>query len=285
MQIIRDNRGKVMTESDLVALELNINKDMEIIMNNKFDIEKYKDVTIIPPFVLNEMDKVDEVKREYWTALRNLALSSMKESRLPIEQIELEAIKKIRFVIEDKFTIEGLIPLTILPIYEMQNGQVVKEDYTIEEFNVEVALELQSPIKEDLQIQSPIKEDEWRDDGEINVTYTYSNLIDRLKKVFAKRVFMYYPDVKNKNNILYDFEKYIDSTFLMSNIMEYALLGYDTIEYRKMGAIIQIILKNEENFELHSEINSHEIKTIRKKYYSEEQFEADRFFDMEYSTK
>ena len=271
MQIIRDSRGKVMTESDLVSLELNINKDMEIIMQNKFDIEKYKDVTIIPPFVLNEMDKVDEVKREYWNALKNLALSSMKESRLPIDQIELEAVKKIRFVIEDKFTIEGIIPLTILPIYEMQNGQIVKEDYTIEEFNVEIALELQSPIKED--------------DGEVEVTYTYSNLIDRLKKVFAKRVFMYYPDVKSKNNILFDFHKYIDSTFLMGNIMKYALLGYDTIEYRKMGAVIQIILKNEENFELHSEINRHEIDKIRKKYYSEEQFEADKFFDMEYSTK
>lgn len=268
MQTMMVNNGKVLTEQDFAALEIIKNKDVEIIMENKFNIEKYKDVTIIPPFVLNNVEEVEETKEEYWKVLKNLFIASMKESGLPIDELDVTVVKKIRFMIEDKFVIEGLIPIIILPIYEMKNGQVISENYTIDEFNVDLALELQSPIKED--------------NGDINMTYTYSMLMQRLKEVFRGRVFMFYSDVKAKGSIIYDFEKYIDTTFLMSNIMKYALLGYDTIEYRKMGNIIQIILRNEENFEIHSEINNHEINTIRKKYYDNETFKQDRFFDMEY---
>lgn len=268
MQTTVMNNGKVFTEQDFAALEIIKNKDVQIIMDNKFDIEKYKDVTIIPPFVLNNVEEVEEVKADYWKVLKNMLIAAMKESGLSIDELDLTVVKKIRFMIEDKFVIEGLIPITILPIYEMKNGQVISEDYTIDEFNVDLALELQSPIKED--------------NGDVEVTYTYSRLMQRLKEVFRGRIFMFYSDVKAKGSIIYDFEKYIDTTFLMANIMEYALLGYDTIEYRKMGNIIQIILRNEENLNIHSEINSHEINTIRKKYYDEETFKADKFFDMEY---
>lgn len=258
--------------SDTDKLEFKGNKDMKDIMDNKFKISKYKEVEIIPPFVLNDLDYVDSVKATYYKTLRNIFLASMKESGLKADELEMSAVKKIRFMIEDKFIIEGLLPITIIPIYEFKNGKIVSEDYTIDPFNIEIDLELQSPIKEDNE--------------DIEITYTYKNLMTRLKSVFARQPYMYYSDVKTKNNILYDFTYYLDSAFLMSNIMGYALLGFDTIEYRKMGSIIQIILRNEENFELHSEINSdqEEFKKIRKKNYTLEQFNDDKFFDMDYGT-
>ena len=163
MQTTVMNNGKVFTEQDFAALEIIKNKDVQIIMDNKFDIEKYKDVTIIPPFVLNNVEEVEEVKADYWKVLKNMLIAAMKESGLSIDELDLTVVKKIRFMIEDKFVIEGLIPITILPIYEMKNGQVVSEDYTIDEFNVDLALELQSPIKED--------------NGDVEVTYTYSYVL------------------------------------------------------------------------------------------------------------
>lgn len=258
--------------SDTDKLEFKGNNDMKDIMDNKFKISKYKEVEIIPPFVLNDLDYVDSVKANYFKTLRNIFLASMKESGLKADELEMSAVKKIRFMIEDKFIIEGLLPITVIPIYEFKNGKLVSEDYTIDPFNIEIDLELQSPIKEDNE--------------DIEITYTYKNLMTRLKSVFARQPYMYYSDVKTKNNILYDFTYYLDSAFLMSNIMGYTLLGFDTIEYRKMGSIIQIILRNEENFELHSEINrdQEEFKKIRKKNYTLEQFNDDKFFDMDYGT-
>ena len=79
MQTTVMNNGKVFTEQDLVVLEINKNRDVQIIMDNKFDIEKYKDVTIIPPFVLNNVEEVEEVKADYWKVLKNMLMAAMKE--------------------------------------------------------------------------------------------------------------------------------------------------------------------------------------------------------------
>ena len=135
--------------SDTDKLEFKGNKDMKDIMDNKFKISKYKEVEIIPPFVLNDLDYVDSVKATYYKTLRNIFLASMKESGLKADELEMSAVKKIRFMIEDKFIIEGLLPITIIPIYEFKNGKLVSEDYTIDPFNREIDLELQSPMEED----------------------------------------------------------------------------------------------------------------------------------------
>lgn len=253
---------KIKTEIDKEQIELS--KEMQTIVNNEYDMSKFKDVHFISPSVYSTPDEMEQVRENFYKILRQMTLAKMKEHNVSHNEISVEVNRKIRFNIEGKFIIEGLMNYNVSPLYKMNGSSIAEEDYVLDDFDIDIALSLQSPVTPD-----------------DNIPYSYKSLLDSIKKSFRKNPFMFYSDISQFNNVVYDFEHYIDNVFLTGIFYEFLLTGYDTVEFKKKGNIIQTVLKNENTdetkWDLKSHVNADELPIICKKFIEVDR-EVEQFF-------
>lgn len=223
-----------------------MSKEMEKLLNNDFNESIYKDVYLIRPNVVDDIELMEQKKKDYYKVLKTFVDFAVKENNCTPDDILIECTKKIRFVIEDKFAIDGKLDFDVEPNFN--NGI---EEYNLVDFDVNLDIAFISPLIND------------------NIaTYTMDTLLNNIKSAFVNKPFMYYSDTKPSVNIIYDFQKYINPTFLYAILNQWLLYDFNVIEIRKKGHLIKCALLNENSDKFTSIIFNENLKEIPVKYHS-----------------